>query len=79
MGWSWLATSLLQVRHGTSGPTWLIVLFFQVEGSRAQMQSTTNYLWHTDDLLGQGATASVYKARNKVSATLVPDPSMPWS
>lgn len=34
MGWSWLATSLLQVRHGTSGPpTWLIVLFFQVEGS----------------------------------------------
>lgn len=25
-----------------------------------------NYLWHTDDLLGQGATASVYKARNKV-------------
>lgn len=63
---------LLQVRHGTSGPhpTWLIVLFSQVEGSRAQeMQSTTNYLWHTDDLLGQGATASVYKARNKVTAT----------
>lgn len=30
------------------------------------MQSTANYLWHTDDLLGQGATASVYKARNKV-------------
>ncbi|XP_031512222.1 inhibitor of nuclear factor kappa-B kinase subunit epsilon isoform X4 [Papio anubis] len=29
------------------------------------MQSTANYLWHTDDLLGQGATASVYKARNK--------------
>ncbi|XP_027467865.1 inhibitor of nuclear factor kappa-B kinase subunit epsilon isoform X7 [Zalophus californianus] len=29
------------------------------------MQSTINYLWHTDDLLGQGATASVYKARNK--------------
>lgn len=30
------------------------------------MQSTASYLWHTDDLLGQGATASVYKARNKV-------------
>lgn len=30
------------------------------------MQSTTNYLWHTDDLLGQGATANVYKARNKL-------------
>ncbi|KFO19635.1 Inhibitor of nuclear factor kappa-B kinase subunit epsilon [Fukomys damarensis] len=29
------------------------------------MQSTANYLWYTDDLLGQGATASVYKARNK--------------
>lgn len=41
------------------------------------MQSTTNYLWHTDDLLGQGATANVYKARNKVTATLAPDPFMP--
>uniref|UniRef100_A0A2K5M3M9 Inhibitor of nuclear factor kappa-B kinase subunit epsilon n=1 Tax=Cercocebus atys TaxID=9531 RepID=A0A2K5M3M9_CERAT len=35
------------------------------------MQSTANYLWHTDDLLGQGATASVYKARNKKSGELV--------
>jgi inhibitor of nuclear factor kappa-B kinase subunit epsilon len=33
------------------------------------MQSTANYLWHTDDLLGQGATASVYKARNKVGSS----------
>lgn len=72
---------LLQVRHGTLGPpTWLFVLFSQEEDSQAQeMQSTTNYLWHTDDLLGQGATASVYKARNKVTATLAPDPFMPWS
>lgn len=31
------------------------------------MQSTPNYLWSTEDLLGQGATAYVYKARNKVS------------
>ncbi|NP_001089830.1 inhibitor of nuclear factor kappa B kinase subunit epsilon L homeolog [Xenopus laevis] len=31
------------------------------------MQSTPNYLWELDDLLGQGATASVYKARNKKS------------
>lgn len=30
------------------------------------MQSTANYLWKTDDVLGQGATASVFKARNKV-------------
>ncbi|XP_058131101.1 inhibitor of nuclear factor kappa-B kinase subunit epsilon isoform X2 [Dasypus novemcinctus] len=35
------------------------------------MQSTVNYLWHTEDLLGQGATASVYKARNKKSGELV--------
>ncbi|XP_044528445.1 inhibitor of nuclear factor kappa-B kinase subunit epsilon [Gracilinanus agilis] len=35
------------------------------------MQSTANYLWHTDDLLGQGATASVYRARNKKSGELV--------
>lgn len=30
------------------------------------MQSTPSYLWSTEDCLGQGATASVYKARNKV-------------
>lgn len=50
-----------------SGP-----LGVQEEDSQAQeMQSTTNYLWHTDDLLGQGATASVYKARNKKSGEVV--------
>ncbi|XP_021097917.1 inhibitor of nuclear factor kappa-B kinase subunit epsilon isoform X3 [Heterocephalus glaber] len=44
----------------------------QVAGSPGQeMQSTGNYLWHTDDLLGQGATASVYKARDKKSGELV--------
>lgn len=50
------------------------------------MQSTVNYLWHTDDLLGQGATASVYKARNKVGhspaqapqAWKVLGPLSPW-
>uniref|UniRef100_A0A8B9PS12 Inhibitor of nuclear factor kappa B kinase subunit epsilon n=1 Tax=Apteryx owenii TaxID=8824 RepID=A0A8B9PS12_APTOW len=35
------------------------------------MQSTPNYLWHTEDVLGQGATACVYKARNKKSGELV--------
>ncbi|KAK2505423.1 hypothetical protein MC885_005603 [Smutsia gigantea] len=35
------------------------------------MQSTVSYVWHTDDLLGQGATASVYRARNKKSGELV--------
>ncbi|MED6277280.1 hypothetical protein CHARACLAT_011696 [Characodon lateralis] len=33
--------------------------------------STTNYLWSLHDVLGQGATASVYKARNKRSGELV--------
>jgi len=41
------------------------------------MQSTVNYLWHTDDLLGQGATASVYKARNKVGHSPGQVPSGP--
>ncbi|XP_077151274.1 inhibitor of nuclear factor kappa-B kinase subunit epsilon isoform X1 [Ranitomeya variabilis] len=31
------------------------------------MPSTPNYLWELEDMLGQGATASVYKARNKKS------------
>uniref|UniRef100_A0A665VXX0 Protein kinase domain-containing protein n=1 Tax=Echeneis naucrates TaxID=173247 RepID=A0A665VXX0_ECHNA len=35
------------------------------------LQSTTNYLWSLQDVLGQGATASVYKARNKRSGELV--------
>uniref|UniRef100_A0A3P9N750 Inhibitor of nuclear factor kappa B kinase subunit epsilon n=1 Tax=Poecilia reticulata TaxID=8081 RepID=A0A3P9N750_POERE len=32
---------------------------------------TANYLWSMHDVLGQGATASVYKARNKRSGELV--------
>uniref|UniRef100_A0A8C6TCN4 Inhibitor of nuclear factor kappa B kinase subunit epsilon n=1 Tax=Neogobius melanostomus TaxID=47308 RepID=A0A8C6TCN4_9GOBI len=35
------------------------------------MASTANYLWSLQDLLGQGATASVYKARNKKTGELV--------
>uniref|UniRef100_A0A8B9RKJ4 Serine/threonine-protein kinase TBK1 n=1 Tax=Astyanax mexicanus TaxID=7994 RepID=A0A8B9RKJ4_ASTMX len=31
----------------------------------AIMQSTTNYLWLLSDLLGQGATANVYRGRHK--------------
>lgn len=39
-----------------------------VSGSLAAdtMQSTTNYLWLISDLLGQGATANVYRGRHKV-------------
>uniref|UniRef100_A0A672RRY3 Inhibitor of nuclear factor kappa-B kinase subunit epsilon-like n=1 Tax=Sinocyclocheilus grahami TaxID=75366 RepID=A0A672RRY3_SINGR len=33
--------------------------------------STVNHLWSLDDVLGQGATASVYKARNKKTGELV--------
>ncbi|XP_041837222.1 inhibitor of nuclear factor kappa-B kinase subunit epsilon [Melanotaenia boesemani] len=33
--------------------------------------STASYLWSLHDVLGQGATASVYKARNKRSGELV--------
>ncbi|XP_033821831.1 inhibitor of nuclear factor kappa-B kinase subunit epsilon [Periophthalmus magnuspinnatus] len=33
--------------------------------------STANYLWSLQDVLGQGATASVYKARNKRTGELV--------
>ncbi|XP_032370213.1 inhibitor of nuclear factor kappa-B kinase subunit epsilon isoform X2 [Etheostoma spectabile] len=33
--------------------------------------STTNYLWSVQDVLGQGATASVFKARNKRLGELV--------
>lgn len=32
--------------------------------------STENHLWATEDVLGQGATARVYKARTKVSPNL---------
>ncbi|XP_078465951.1 serine/threonine-protein kinase TBK1 [Lampetra fluviatilis] len=34
------------------------------------MQSTANYLWWTNDVLGQGATGSVYRGRNKKSGDL---------
>lgn len=42
--------------------------FLYVLGSSAtfKMQSTTNYLWLISDLLGQGATANVYRGRHKV-------------
>lgn len=48
------------------GPPYVLLGRRWPASQRQEMQSTVNYLWHTDDLLGQGATASVYKARNKV-------------
>ncbi|KAF0028713.1 hypothetical protein F2P81_017818 [Scophthalmus maximus] len=35
-----------------------------------RMQSTTNYLWLISDLLGQGATANVYRGRHKKTGDL---------
>ncbi|KAL4622411.1 inhibitor of nuclear factor kappa-B kinase subunit epsilon isoform X1 [Arapaima gigas] len=35
------------------------------------LESTANYLWSVEDILGQGATASVYKARSKKTGELV--------
>ncbi|KAI2665648.1 Serine/threonine-protein kinase TBK1 [Labeo rohita] len=38
--------------------------------STAIMQSTSNYLWMMSDLLGQGATANVYRGRHKKTGDL---------
>ncbi|KAI7795038.1 inhibitor of nuclear factor kappa-B kinase subunit epsilon [Triplophysa rosa] len=40
-------------------------------GASTMMASTVNHLWSLDDILGQGATASIYKARNKKTGELV--------
>lgn len=32
----------------------------------AKMQSTSNHLWLLSDILGQGATANVFRGRHKV-------------
>ncbi|XP_076845342.1 inhibitor of nuclear factor kappa-B kinase subunit epsilon [Brachyhypopomus gauderio] len=34
-------------------------------------RSTANYIWYLEDVLGQGATSNVYKARNKKTGELV--------
>lgn len=33
-----------------------------------EMQSTSNHLWLLSDILGQGATANVFRGRHKVGA-----------
>lgn len=64
----------------TPGPQCVLLLGTRWLASQGQeMLSTVNYLWHTDDLLGQGATASVYKARNKVGHSPPLAPSCPGS
>lgn len=36
--------------------------------AQAEMQSTSNHLWLLSDILGQGATANVFRGRHKVGA-----------
>lgn len=36
------------------------------EHDKAEMQSTPNHLWLLSDILGQGATANVFRGRHKV-------------
>lgn len=44
--------------------------FKQVPPKKNIMQSTANYLWLISDLLGQGATANVYRGRHKKTGDL---------
>lgn len=37
---------------------------------QAEMQSTSNHLWLLSDILGQGATANVFRGRHKVGTML---------
>uniref|UniRef100_A0A494BZY3 TANK binding kinase 1 n=1 Tax=Homo sapiens TaxID=9606 RepID=A0A494BZY3_HUMAN len=34
------------------------------------MQSTSNHLWLLSDILGQGATANVFRGRHKILSVL---------
>ena len=35
--------------------------------SGGHIRSTKTYIWYTDDVLGTGATSTVYKGRHKVT------------
>lgn len=50
----------------------LLVFYLTGSSVAVRMQSTANYLWLISDLLGQGATANVYRGRHKVS-TMAPN------
>lgn len=50
---------------------WRAVYVFSGSVTAIRMQSTTNYLWLISDLLGQGATANVYRGRHKVWTELL--------
>lgn len=48
-----------------------VLFFFSLSIARgspdqAEMQSTSNHLWLLSDILGQGATANVFRGRHKV-------------
>ncbi|KAM7056060.1 serine/threonine-protein kinase TBK1 isoform 4-T7 [Acridotheres tristis] len=42
----------------------------KLSDQRAKMQSTSNYLWLLSDILGQGATANVFRGRQKKTGDL---------
>lgn len=42
----------------------------KLSNRKAKMQSTSNYLWLLSDILGQGATANVFRGRHKVCEEL---------
>ncbi|XP_066528016.1 inhibitor of nuclear factor kappa-B kinase subunit epsilon isoform X2 [Hoplias malabaricus] len=49
----------------------LCILTLVVAGRTTMTASTASHLWSLEDILGQGATASVYKARNKKTGEVV--------
>ncbi|KAG7267430.1 hypothetical protein CRUP_021335, partial [Coryphaenoides rupestris] len=74
----WGPSEALGARRGT-GTFRGFILVFKISHSgapnldrspAASMQSTTNYLWLISDLLGQGATANVYRGRHKKTGDL---------
>lgn len=58
--------SLVYWRHRSVALWSFSCLCFSGSLAADTMQSTTNYLWLISDLLGQGATANVYRGRHKV-------------
>lgn len=61
-----LCCSLVYWRHRSVALWSFSCLCFSGSLAADTMQSTTNYLWLISDLLGQGATANVYRGRHKV-------------
>lgn len=73
---------LLQANHGWRlflGCVFSLTAYMQISSSplswgeapdQVKMQSTSNHLWLLSDILGQGATANVFRGRHKVGTAL---------